>query len=152
LSEITELIDQRLAEMRPDRYETAGGDEWLDLIADEVADFIPEAEARQLHASKLVRDRERRKTSKTNDLLREVYRTGQAPLAWFDVLHTPLAVGKERVALRAATSKDFRTFATEERKRAANDFSARNDACEGAELIADQMDAHGWRYGGEVEL
>lgn len=143
-------IDRLLSERRPDRYEPEGGSDWLDDIAAEVADLVPEAEARFRHARAEVGRREGEKTKSANRLLRDTYKDGQWPLGWMDRLHLPIAAGKERVALRAATPEDFRLFATDERRRAADDFSARNDTCVAAEWIADEMQRRGCRYGQEL--
>lgn len=134
-------VDRLLGERRPDRYELEGGDGWLDDIADEVEPLIPEAEARAIAARQMVRAREGQKTKAANRVLREVFLSGQPPLDWLDLLNLPIAVGKERIALRAATADDFRSFATDERRRAAADFASRNATCEAAEWLADMMDA-----------
>lgn len=143
-------IDQLLNERRPDRYEPEGGDEWLDLIVDEVANSIPVAEARALAARQLVRNRETSKLRAANRIIREIGINRLLPMDWLDTVHLPISVGKERVSLRAATPNDFRRFATEERRRAASDFTSRNQTCEAAEFIADHMDATGARSGREL--
>lgn len=137
MSERAGLIDLLLAERRPDRYEPEGGDEWLDSIIGEVAAEITVDEARWLLARHEVKTREGEKTKSANRLLREIGETHQLPLDWLESLHLPIAVGKERVALRAASPRDLRDFAAEERRRAASDFTARNATCEGAEWLAD---------------
>jgi len=180
LTRLRKEIERLLAERRPDRYtirdyatdeaeqvddlevpEATDTDEidetnWLDGIAGEVADLVPEAEVRKLYARKIVGQQEGRATRRANNLLRTIHRTGQLVLGWFGVKDDPVAVitrtaekdkkprvKEERVALRAMTPTDFRDFATEERRRAAGDFSARNDACSGAEWIADHMTVAG---------
>lgn len=91
------------------------------------------------------------KTKSANKLLREIHATQQFPLDWMDAQCLPIAVGKERVALRAVTSADLRQFANDERRTAANDFSTRNATCEAAEWIADLMDSNGYRFGADIE-
>lgn len=145
-------IDQLLNERRPDRYEVDGGDEWLDLIAGEIEGLIPEAEARAIAARQFVRRRETEKLKAANRIIREVGTTRQLPIDWLETLSLPMSVGKERVSLRASTSDDFRRFATEERRRAASDFTSRNQTCEAAEWIADRMDASGATFGRELTL
>lgn len=145
-------VDRLLAARRPDRYELEGGDDWLDRIADEIESMIPEAEARAIAARQMVRFREGQKTKAANRVLREVFQSQQPPLDWLDTLNLPIAVGKERVALRAATSVDFRNFANDERRRAASDFAARNDTCEAAEWLADVMDAEGVTFCRDLRL
>lgn len=173
LTRLRKEIDRLLAEKRPDRYtvrdsvtddeetdsldvEVDEGTDWLDKIADEVADLVPDDEVRKLYARKMVGQQEGKATGRANRLLRRIHRTGQLVLGWFDVKDDPVAVitktyqpGKrpkvleERVALRAMTPRDFRDFAEVERKRAADDFSARNETCNGAVWVADQMSAAG---------
>lgn len=143
-------IDQLLNERRPDRYEVDGGDEWLDMIAAEIEGLIPEAEARAIAARQFVRRRETEKLKAANRIIREIGITRQLPMDWLDTVHLPMSVGKERVSLRAAVPDDFRRFATEERRRAASDFTSRNQTCEAAEFIADHMDSIGARSGREL--
>jgi hypothetical protein len=149
---INSEVDRLLAEHRPDRYEVDGGDEWLDDVADLVESLIPEAEARAIAARQFVRRREGIKTKSTNRLLREITQSHQLPLDWFELMNLPLAVGKERVALRACRSEDFRAFAAEERRRTLNDMAARNETCEATEWLADQMDATGTEYARDLDL
>jgi hypothetical protein len=165
LQEMRRQVRLLLTERRPDRYTVDGpADEdgeaaagWLDAIAEEVKDLAPEDEIRKILARNVVGQEEGQATRRANDLLRKYGRTGQMPLDWFDTKDWPIAVVsfhtdsltqerkkiEERVALRASTAQDFRYFATEERRRAAGDFSARNDACVGAERVADEMDIAG---------
>ena len=179
LTSLRKEISRLLAEKRPDRYivrdtvtdpaddddlasldveETEEETSWLDEIADEVADLVPDEEVRKLYARKVVGQEEGRATRRANGLLRKIKQTGQLVLTWFDIKDDPVAVvtrtvepGKrdrikeERVALRAMTPTDFRDFATEERRRAAGDFAARNATCEGAELVADWMTRGGFK-------
>lgn len=152
MTDITGKVDQLLAERRPDRYHTDGGDEWLDEIADEIEMLIPEAEARAVAARQIVRRREGQKTKDSNRLMRSIHDSGQLPMDWLETLRLPIVVGKERVAMRAATAVDFRAFANEERRRAANDFASRNATCEAAEWIADLMDANGFDFGSDIHI
>lgn len=152
MSDINTLVDSLLTERRPDRYEVDGGDAWLDEIAAEVENLIPQSEASAIAARQIVRRREGQKTKDTNRLLREIKNTGQLPLDWFETMNWPLAVDKERVALRAATPQDFDAFAIGERRRAANDFASRNETCEAAEWIAGVMKTTGAKYGRDLSL
>jgi len=165
LQEMRRQVRVLLAECRPDRYTVDGptdeDDEtttrWLDDVAEKVKGLVPDDEVRKVLARNVVNYEEGRATRRANDLLRKIGRTGQVPLDWFDTKDWPIAVVsfhtdpltqerkkiEERVALRASTAQDLRSFATEERRRAAGDFSARNDACVGAELAAGEMDTAG---------
>lgn len=145
-------IDRLLGERRPDRYEPDGGDEWLDLIADEIQYLIPESEARAIVARQAVRRRETDKLRAANRLLREIYDSKQLPVDWLDTMSLPMGVAKERVALRAARPGDFRNFANEERRRAAADFASRNRTCEAAEWIADCMEVGGVKFGRDINI
>lgn len=152
MSEVRGMVDQLLAERRPDRYQPGVDDEWLHPVFDEIAAILPEPEVRALAAEQLVRRAEGQKTKQTNALLREIAESGQLPLGWLELQNLPMVVGKERVALRAATAKDFRDFAADERRRAATDFTTRNAACDAALWIADQMDATGIARGADLAL
>lgn len=143
-------IDSLLAERRPDRYEVESGSEWLDEIADEIAPYIPMSEAQFRSARLIVGNRERVKTQRTNQIIRQIAKSGQLPIGWLETINLPLAVGKERVALRAITPQDLKDFAQVERRSAANEFSTRNETCEAAEWIADQMVAVGVVEGREL--
>ena len=149
MDELKAAIDELLTEQRPDRYEPSEAS-WLDSVADQVKDLVSPEHAVFKFARKTVGDRERAKTQSTNKLLRDVHTSGEFPLEWLETLHLPLAVGKERVALRACTAQDFRDFANQERRVASNDFATRNASCEAAEWIADQMTDNGWTFGRQV--
>lgn len=150
-TDLNSEIDRLLAERRPDRYEPHGGDEWLDQIAAEVAHLVPVGAAQAIHAAAVVRRREGDKKKKTNQLLRDIAESGQPPLGWFEHQRLPLAVGKERVALGAARPDDLRQFAAEERRRILADMAARNESCEGAEVLAGWMEKNGWQLGRDIK-
>lgn len=146
-------IDRLSAEQRPDRYEPAAGSaDWMVAVGDQVAYLILPREAQRQLALDLVKKREIVKLRQSNRLLRDIYRTGQLPLGWFDLLPSPIAVGLERVTLRVITTPDLEKFATEERRRAAREFAARNDAVEGAELLCKWMTAAGARHLADLGL
>ena len=135
-------IDAMLDEARPDRYDL-GDNSWRADTYAEVAEAMPAAEARRLAACQLVDQREGIATRAANALLREIGRTQQWPMHWFDVARRTISVGPERVCLAVATTVDLRQWAIDERREAAQDFSARSAACDGAEWAADCMDAGG---------
>lgn len=145
-------VDVLLNERRPDRYTPGVDDEWLDIVAQEVAELIPERDARAIAARLRVGRREGDKTRQTNKLLREIHQSGELPLDWMETMNLPLAAGKERVALRACSPEDFEEFAIVERKNAGRDFAQRNATCEAAEWIAEHMRGNGWDFGHEVSL
>ena len=149
MDELKSAIDELLVDQRPDRYEPSEAS-WLDSVADQVKHLVSSEHAVFRVARTAVGNRERAKTQSTNKLLRDVHASGEFPLDWLKTLHLPLAVGKERVALRACTAQDFHDFANQERRVAANDFATRNASCEAAEWIADQMDVNDWTFGREA--
>lgn len=152
MSDLHAKIERLLAEKRPDRYEREGGTDWLDDVAAEISADIPDWQARTLAASQMVRQREGVLTKRTNELVRQIAKTGQWPLDWFELHHFPLAVDKERVAIRAVTARDLEVFAVDERRRAASDFATRNETCEAAEWLAKEMESTGASTLGELDL
>lgn len=150
--DINGLIDQLLEERRPDRYEWGVSDNWLDDIAREISTGIPVKEAQAQHALSLVKRREKVKTIRTNKLIREIYQSRQFPLDWLDALSLPLAVGKERVALRACTAEDFTQFAIDERRAASQEHVSRSLTCDAAEWLATEMVKQNVTFGKEIVL
>lgn len=154
---LNDEIDSRInSARRPDRYNPDNDAEcqWLDDIASEIEVLIPEKQARAIYAKDLVHRREGQAGRRTNDLHRTIFRT-QQPLLDLELLGAqdwPLSVAERkmtpdglrnvrtRVALRAATVDDLSKSAVYERREAAQDFSARNDACSGKERVADEME------------
>lgn len=137
-------IDALLDRARPDRYDV-DDHAWRDPVVAAIATRIPPRQAAQVAAERLVADREGRATRSANELLRRVGKERQWPLPDMadDLADRPISVGSERVCLRAATSLDLRTWAIDERRDAAQEFAARSMACDGAEWLADEMDAKG---------
>jgi hypothetical protein len=145
------LVDELLAEQRPDRYEPTEA-EWIDGVTDQVKHLIPASKAVYLAARAMVARREQTKMQQTNKLLRQIHESGQIPLDWLDTSHLPLAVSKkERVALRACTPQDFEDFANRERRSAMKESAARHETCEAANWIADQMRGNGWGFGRDIQ-
>ena len=138
-----ELIDRLLDKHRPDRY-AAGDNSWRDPVYAAVAIQVTVAQARHIAAQHIVDQREGQATRQANALLREVGRTKQWPLDWMDVDRRPLSIGGDRVRLDAVEARDLREWELEERRRAASEFVACNQACDGAKWLADEMDGNGW--------
>lgn len=152
MTDLNEWIKTLLAQQRPDRYEPGINDEWLDRVADQVAAKIDPAQAVRREASLVVHNLEGQATQSTNRLLRDIYNGKTLRLDWSESFHTPLAVGKSRVALRACTPEDFETFANTERRDAATEFATRNQTCEAAEWLREMMINRGWHFGREIDL
>lgn len=157
LSDVRKHIDELLYSNRPDRYDVRGGDdevdaEWLDIVAEKIAADLDIEDVLRQFSRNLVRQREGQATRSANKILRQFALDGQLMLGWWEQERQPVAiitrtqrpggdpeVHEERVALGALTAEDLLAFANEERIRAGRDFSARNQTCDGAELIAQQM-------------
>lgn len=184
LTLLRKKIRKRLTERRPDRYNIRAsetdadedeenddtGSEWLDEVADEFADEVPAEHASQLYARKLVGQIEGSATRSANSLLRKMAQTGQLLISWMDYAREPIAISweeerdgrpfvrEERVALGAATAGDLERWELVERRRAAKDAARRNEACDGAQIIAAAIRAGGfgrfdeWAEGEAEEL
>jgi hypothetical protein len=139
----SELIDELLRQHRPDRYDSTDR-MWREPVYDRIVPLVEAGEARRVAAKQLVDVREARATRTTNKVLRQIQLTHQFPLGNLDLERTPLSVGKERVLLGVATPRDFRVWATDERRDTATESTARFQACDGAEWVAKQLEAGGW--------
>lgn len=139
-----EQIDALLDQHRPDRYDVEDH-AWRAPVVAAVAQRMPIRQAQQVAAERLVGDREGRATRSVNSLMRRVARERQWPLPDLanDLLRRPMSIGAERVCLGAAMARDFEQWAIDERRDAAQDFTARSEACDGAEWIAREMAAKG---------
>lgn len=142
MEDLNAYIDEQLDRYRPDRYDI-GDDTWRRQIYADIEQWVPEIEAKRIAAKQIVDQREGSATRKANALLRDIGKTEQWPLDWMDYVDRPISVGGERVRLGASSSNDFRQWAIDERRRAAQDSTARFMACEGAEWVADSIDGYG---------
>lgn len=147
-----EQIQSLLDAHRPDRYDPADHD-WRRPVVGLIAAEITVEEAKLVAAERLVSNAEATATKRTNRMLREIADSGNWPLDWLGAMDWPLAVDDNlRVALRAATVDDLKHFAERERRAAANDFAARNAACEGALAVAEAMGQQGVLVASEVHV
>ncbi|RPI11308.1 MAG: hypothetical protein EHM63_01850 [Actinobacteria bacterium] len=147
-----EVADEELDE---DAVETADA-AWLDDVAAKIAPLLPTEQSQRLLARNLVRQMEGAATRSANALLRKIARSGQPVLDWMEYSDYPIAVTweeikegriekrQERVTLRAAEARELDQWELVERRRAAKDFAARNEACDGAQLVAKLMRAGGF--------
>ena len=144
--EICDLLDG----YRPDRYDPEDKS-WMDPVIEKVAAEIDAYEARRQAASQRVANSEGIATRRTNQMLREVVKTGEWPLGWMDAQSWPLAIdGHLRVTLRSATDDDLTLFASVERRNAAADFTTRNETCTAAETLAARIKSSGVRMLGQL--
>jgi hypothetical protein len=137
-------IDALLAEYRPHGHYEAKDKSWRDPVYAEIARLIPEGDARLIGAQQLVDRRETSATRVANRLLREIGRTGQLPLDWFDAAAHPISIASTRVRIAEATTEDFAAWSRAERIAAHADHDARLEACDGADLIVELLRANGW--------
>lgn len=139
-----EQIDAMLDNRRPDRYSVDDHD-WRAPVVKVVAERMPIRQAQQIAAERVVSDREGRATRSVNAMLRRVAAEKQWPLPEMadDLMRRPMSIGTERVCLAAAEPVDFKQWAVDERRDAAQDFTARSQACDGAEWIAEAMTERG---------
>jgi hypothetical protein len=131
-------IDLLLARYRPDRYDAADKT-WRDPVYAEISTLIPAAQAKAVAAQQIVDQRETQATKKANRLLRKIGQDKQWPLDWMDCGDMPISVGGQRICLRAAQAQDLVQWAIDERRDAVLDLTARHQACEGAEWLAQAM-------------
>lgn len=156
LNAFNEHADRWLREHRPDRYDPSNA-EWLDTGAEALGTLLPEAEVRAVAARELIGRRETQATRRANKIIREYADDSQMQMQhWWDTENEPLAIKRtisddegtqhtinERVTLRAVTSNDLRAFAHNERERAEKDHKVRLRTCDGAELLASDLERSG---------
>ncbi len=145
---VRDQIRVAIYERRPDRYTPGGDDSWLDDIAEEFAPQIAASDAQRRAARSIVGDLEGNATRSTNRILRETLT--QPPLDWEFFRNSPLAVGNERVAIRACTAQDFRQFAVEEQARADADYRVREQTVKAAVAIAELMERNSFNVGANI--
>jgi hypothetical protein len=159
-------------EERPSRYvvSDSGGDgefespecddgvEWMDRVAERVHGLIPDGEAKRRFARREVGMIETANLRRGNKYLRDLGANSQLDLGLLGCMSYPVSVchrivkeGERsqtrvvRVRIESLTSSDLRVFAESERRRAAKDFAVRNETCEAAERLADEVDECGAR-------
>lgn len=131
-------IDDLLRSTRPDRYDATERD-WRSTTYAAVAAQLAPEDARLIAARIMVDKRESQATKRANRVFRRIARTKEWPIDWMDLADEPISVDDARICLRVATAEDLRRWAASERRDASADFTSRNDACVGAEWIADAM-------------
>lgn len=151
--EFKKPADRWLLEHRPDRYVDQ---EWIEEGVEALYLLFPEddEDPRKTQTREYLSKRETSATHRANKILRSFAETGQLELHWKTTANEPLAIVytiadddgeeqkiQERVALRALTPLDLRNFASAEHESTENDHKARLRTCDGARLMADDMEA-----------
>lgn len=147
--DLTDLIDELLADNRPERYDD-GEREWQDPVIDKVADIVAQKPQENLadYARRRVRAREGQAVTKLKNILREIFDNGRLPLGWGegewkqlyqDVLHLPLKIGKSRVQFGAATTADWEQWIGEHQEEADQRAAADQRTGNGGRMILDWM-------------
>lgn len=145
-AELTEL-QRKMDTLRPDRYKS-GDLTWAQEVIESLADHAeddPELQRRTnlAYAEQVVKSWDRKATNSVNGLLREIKRTGALPLEWMDFRRLPLSIDKEKFRLGTVSPELLEQWELAERRRAASDFAARNDACDGARMLGDWITLSG---------
>lgn len=146
--QITHDIDEALAKVRPERYDSKEKD-WMESVVDlaeEALGKLPRDEVIRDAARRKVYRREAESTKRTNRILRDINDTGQLPLGWgegdawlellFDLLHLPLSIARKRVRLGVASASDLQQWVQESKREEDKRNKAENTARDGAELLA----------------
>lgn len=156
--ELNHLIDQWLAQLRPERYDPSDKD-WMDDAVERAHEALLErndnASVVADAARRRVYQREGHATKRANKLLRTIFEAGQLPLGWgeenwqvalFEDLRLPLSIDKtRRVRIGAAGPEDFTEWEVEARREQAKWAEARDNARNGALLVAAWLREQGAR-------
>jgi hypothetical protein len=138
--------DEAIIEHAPDRCSTEDAVEWMREAAADIMHLIPMREAMQRYALDTVKQGERNFLRRANNIFRKMVRDRQTTFLNFDdVPNLAIVVGSQHVRLRAIVPADLEVSANDERRHAAADFTAANDACTGKERLAQRMRDEGWR-------
>lgn len=145
-----ESLRQKLDDLRPDEYKS-GNLDWAQEVVDDLAQLYDENPTAQRranldHAEATVKSWDERATRRSNGLLREIKRTGQLPLDWMDYGSLPLSIDKVKHRLGSITANHLESWELAERRRASDDFAARNDACDGARILAEWLTVSGGTF------
>lgn len=137
----------KLAALRPDGEYSAGDCDWRIPLYEEIASMIPADEACRLAAKQFVDQIEGRATRGANEALRWIGKHGAWPATWDNLVEGryPLSMKKKRIVLENASADHLMTWASEERRRAGQEYTAREAACTGAEWMAVQMRKRKWK-------
>ncbi|MFB4280789.1 hypothetical protein ACBJ59_36255 [Nonomuraea sp. MTCD27] len=154
--ELNDLIDNWLADERPERYDS-GDKEWMETVVKRTADSLEEQpDYTQVFldaARRRVYQREGTATRRANKFLRDIARTGQMPLGWGegdawkavlrDILSAPLSIERSRVRLAAAAPADLEAWELENAREEDKRRLAQIEARSGARLLGDWLRQQG---------
>jgi len=150
--ELAALIDQWLAEARPERYDVEE-DDWMESVIEKARDKLVESQtvddAFLKAARRRVRDREGQAVKRMHAELRKIAE-GKTPLGWptegedwteenkrilFELLHLPLKVGAEKVQFGAMSREDWRNWRLESQRLGDEEMARRIAERRAAERI-----------------
>ncbi len=148
--QLGELIDQWLADARPERYDDEDKD-WMDPVIEKakraLLQYRTTDEAIADAAKRRVREREGQAVKRTHSELRKIAEHGSLPLGWgdgddwkilyYDMLHLPLKIGSGRVRLGAASPTDLEQWQVENYREEDEDKLRRIASRKGAKMLAD---------------
>lgn len=150
--ELNQLIDDLLAQARPERYD-ADEKEWMESVVAPVRKELQRQKSADdvaLDAAKRrVYQREGLATKRTNKILRDIAETGQLPIGWgegdwlaflFDILHLPMSIARRRVRFGAASAADLVAWELESAREQDKRNKAEAASREGARFLADMLD------------
>lgn len=150
--EINALIDDLLAQHRPERYE-ADEKDWMGPVVVRVVKELQRqksADEVALDAAKRrVYQREGQATKRANKELRKISETGQLPFGWgegdwrtflYDILHLPMSIARQRVRFGAASAADLTDWELESAREQDKRNKAEAAAREGARILAEMLD------------
>jgi hypothetical protein len=134
-------IEEMLANRRPKRYGPYDK-RWMDPVIDEVAKTIPAGKAKRVAATLRVQEAERSSATRGGNLFRQLLKEQRMPANWQESQDWPVIVERRKLTVKFGelTAGDLRLHAGNERRAAAQEFRAREDSCEGAELLADWLE------------
>lgn len=154
--QLGQLIDEWLAEARPERYDE-DEKEWMEPVDDKAREALlryrTADQAITDAAKRRVRAREGLAVKRTHSWLRNIAETGQLPLWWGEdddwkrlyreELSLPLKIAGKRVRLGVASFNDLEQWESENRREQDEDDMRRILSRKGARMLAEwQLSQH----------
>jgi hypothetical protein len=148
--QLGQLIDEWLADARPERYDEDDKD-WMDPVIKKarkaLLQYRTTDQAITDAAKRRVREREGQAVKRTHNELRKIAEHGALPLGWGDgddwkklfaeLLHLPLKIGGQRVRLGVASPTDLDQWQIENLREQDDDQLRRINARKGARMLAE---------------